>query len=467
MARPGEEAPFALTRSLAERVAGFDPATLSDAAAERAGIAILDTLGVMFAGRDEPAVQALAQMLKASGAMAETPQTRALVFGTAAHALDYDDVAFGGHVSAVIVPAILALLPPVGQGAGIPGRRVLAAYAMGLEAWAEVSTRERTLYHARGGHPTGLLGPIGAAAAAAVILGLDAEGTRNAIATAASIGAGLTVSFGSMTKPFHAGRAAEAGVTAALLAQVGFTGAPDALEAPNGFLAVQSPKGEIDLARPLLMDEGGLRLDHIAPSVKRYPVCYSAHRAVDAAIELHPDYQRLAPEVARIEVLLSPRHAQVLRYRAPQTVPEARFSTEFAVATALVSGGLRPADLSAEGLARADGRAAMGQVVRVLSDRADPVLDGYAAFDQVTLVLRDGRRIASPEITRPLGHADRPMTAEAAQAKARDCLAAAGLAPAYGARLIEAVTRLGEVAPDVSPDGLRIGLQDVLAPDGR
>ncbi len=467
MARPGEEAPFALTRSLAERVAGFDPAALSDAAAERAGIAILDTLGVMFAGRDEPAVRALVQMLKASGAMAETPQTRALVFGTAAHALDYDDVAFGGHVSAVIVPAILALLPPAGQGHAIPGRRVLAAYAMGLEAWAEVSTRERTLYHAKGGHPTGLLGPIGAAAAASVILGLDAERTRNAIATAASIGAGLTVSFGSMTKPFHAGRAAEAGVTAALLAQAGFTGAPDALEAPNGFLAVQSPKGEIDLARPLLMDEGGLRLDHIAPSVKRYPVCYSAHRAVDAAIELHPDYQRLAPDVARIEVLLSPRHSQTLRYRAPETVPEARFSTEYSVAAALLTGGLGLGDLSEAGLDRPAVRAVMAKVVRVLSDRADPVLDGYAAWDQVTLVLEDGRRIQSPEIMRPLGHADRPMTAKAAQAKARDCLAAAGLAPERGASLIEAATRLGEAAPDVSHDGLRIGLQDVLAPERR
>lgn len=426
MATPG----FPLTRDLTAALAGLRPGDLGAAAAQRAQIAFLDTLAVIAAGLSEPAVAALARTLGAEGGAAPahlSARDRALVLGTAAHALDLDDVAFGGHVSAVLVPAILALLPALPQP--VDGRRVLLAYAAGYEAWAEVSSRETTLYHAKGAHPTGLLGPIGAAAAAAQLWQLTAGQTAQALGIAASLGAGLTVNFGTMTKPFHAGRAAEAGVFAADLARHGLTAASDALEAWNGFLQVHSPQGAVDLARPPGLAGGALRLAGIAPSVKRFPVCYAAHRAIDAALALHAAGGFDPDALSRIEILISPRHSATLRYDAPLTVAEARFSLEFAVCTALLTGQVGLAQLQAGWLADPQLRRLMARCARRLSDSADPVLEGFAAFDQVTLHRDGAAPLPSPEVARALGHADLPLNPDQIAAKLADCLAQAGGLP--------------------------------------
>ncbi|MBN9887286.1 MmgE/PrpD family protein [Salipiger abyssi] len=449
----------AVTADLAAALAGLDPTALSPAVAERAQRAFLDTLAVMAPGMGEAPVQAVSRMLAAEGGM-RGARDRALLLGTAAHALDFDDVAFGGHVSAVVVPAILALLPDLRR---IDGRRVLLAYAAGVEAWAEISTRETTLYHARGGHPTGILGPIGAAGAAAVLLALSTAETRNALAIAASAGAGLTVQFGTMTKPVHAGRAAEAGVAAALLARAGLSAAPDAFEAPNGFLPVHSPKGELDLTRPVALRGSGLRLEQAEPSIKRYPICYAAHRSADAAMALHSE---LVPdEIARIEITLSPRHAATLRYDRPETVAEARFSLEFAVCCALLYGKLGLGELTQARLADPALTRLIGCCARRLSDTADPVLDGFAAFDQVSVTLRDGRRIGSPEIRRAAGHADNPIPRPALLAKLSDCFAASGMP--FSAERLDNTLRA--IAGDGDPAALTEMLETLLmraSPDG-
>lgn len=410
---------FPVTQRLAEALTRLRPEDLTAVAESRARIAFLDTVGVTAAGMAEPPVRHLRRVLGCVEQMPQAPRDRALVLGTAAHALDYDDVAFGGHVSAVIVPALLALLPeiPPPDAARLP-----LAYAAGLEAWAEISSREETLYHAKGGHPTGLLGPIGAAGAASVLLRLDSEATRSALAMAASLGAGLTVNFGTMTKPLHAGRAAEAGVLAALLACGGMTAAPDGLEAPNGFLQVHSPGGTPDLSAPVSLEKSLLRLETVSTSVKRFPVCYAAHRPIDAALALHamPDCDLAG--IAGIEITTSPRHAATLRYNDPQTVAEARFSLEFAVCRALQTGRLGLADLAKDALADPALRALTALCTRRLSDKMDPRLDGYAAHDAVTLRMRDGRCLESPKIARPLGHADNPLDGDDLDAKLGDCL---------------------------------------------
>lgn len=409
------DSPVPLTADLARALAHSGAAGLPRQVAARVRIAFLDTLAVIAAGLHDPALGPLAAVLQGG-----TARDRALVLGTAAHALDYDDVAFGGHVSAVIVPAILALLPELPEET--PSSAVVLAYAAGYEVWAEVASRETTLYHARGGHPTGLLGPIGAAAAAASLLRLPPGPFAHALGMAASLGAGLTVSFGTMTKPFHAGRAAEAGVLAALLARNGMTAAPDALEAANGFLRVHSPRGEVDLKRPVFLQGGSFRLESVAPSVKRFPVCYAAHRAIDAALSLHATGGFDAGDLERIVILISPRHSATLRYAQPATVAEARFSVEFAVCTALLAGEVGLRQLTDDWLSDPRLQRLMAICRRALSDRPDPVLEGFAAFDQVTLHPRGKPPVQSPPVTRALGHADRPMTAAGIEAKLADCL---------------------------------------------
>ena len=168
-----------------------------------------------------------------------TPEA-AWINATAAHALDFDDVALRGHPSAVLVPAILA----EGEALGASGAQLATAYVAGYEVWADLAGRDPAQHHEKGWHPTGIFGAIGAAAACASLRRLDAGKAAHAIALGASQSAGLVANFGTMTKPYHAGRAAHAGVISARLAAAGFTASLDALEHPQGFLAATSPTGK-------------------------------------------------------------------------------------------------------------------------------------------------------------------------------------------------------------------------------
>ena len=156
-----------------------------------------------------------------------------LINGTAAQALDFDDATLEGHPSAVLVPVALAVAEEVGAN----GEDILTAMNVaGYEVWAELLRRDSDKYHARGFHPTGLLGTLAAAASAALLYGLNVVQTRHALGIAASFASGLVANFGSMTKPLQTGRAAESGIRAARLAANGYTAADDAIEHPLGFL---------------------------------------------------------------------------------------------------------------------------------------------------------------------------------------------------------------------------------------
>ncbi|HTY79314.1 MAG TPA: MmgE/PrpD family protein, partial [Candidatus Bathyarchaeia archaeon] len=223
-----DPAALPLTQALGSFVADIAFARLPEGAVKTARIGFTDCIGTMIAGSPEPCVQILKKTL-ANGRGGEAslylssercaaPEA-AWINGTAAHALDYDDVGQRGHPSAVLVPAILA----EAEARGASGREMIAAYAAGYEVWAEVASREEGHHHRKGWHPTGILGGIGAAAACAALRGLDAERATHAIALGASQGGGILANFGTMTKPFHAGRAAHAGLMAARLAEAGFT----------------------------------------------------------------------------------------------------------------------------------------------------------------------------------------------------------------------------------------------------
>ena len=159
----------------------------------------------------------------------------ALANGTAAHALDYDDMCFVSlaHPSAPLVPAALAAAELAGQS----GRAALDAYVVGFEVECLLGRRLQPRHYQRGWHPTSTLGTIGSAAAASRLFGLDAGTTAHALAIAASQASGLKENFGTMIKPLHAGLAAQNGITAALLAQRGLTGSELAIDGPQGYLS--------------------------------------------------------------------------------------------------------------------------------------------------------------------------------------------------------------------------------------
>jgi 2-methylcitrate dehydratase PrpD len=211
----------------------------------RAATALLDTVGVTLAGALEPASRAVQDVIAAEGgdactvlgsALRSTAPGAALANGTAAHALDYDDMCFVSlaHPSAPLVPALLA----AGELSGASGSAILDAYVMGFEVEARLGRVMNPRHYQRGWHCTSTLGAIGAAAAASRVMGLDAGRTCHALAIAASEASGLKENFGTMVKPLHAGLAARDGVLAALLARSGLTASERALDGPQGFLQV-------------------------------------------------------------------------------------------------------------------------------------------------------------------------------------------------------------------------------------
>ena len=249
----------------------------------------------MVAGAHDPAPQLLRRGLMPqpgpaslyfSGEGAAAPEA-AWINGTAGHALDYDDVGCRGHVSTVLLPAILAEAETLGAS----GREMFAAYVAGYETWAELARRDPGHHHVKGWHPTGIFGAIGAGAACAGLRRLSPEQATMAVALAASQAGGIMANFGTMTKPFHAGRAAHAGVVAARLAGLGFTAAADALEHPQGFLSAVSPEGKADREGPVPPLGTEWQIVRQGISIKKYPACYCTHRALDGMLELlarHP-----------------------------------------------------------------------------------------------------------------------------------------------------------------------------------
>ena len=226
--------------------------------------------------------------------------------------------------------------------------------------------------------------------------------------------------FGPMPKPSHAGRAAHAGVGSARLAEKGFTAALDALEHPQGFLAAVSPAGRMDLDSAI--EAGSVwKLARSGLSVKKYPLCFCTHRALDGMLDLLQAGKVDADQVRRVTVSTSRRNATILRNHAPQTGLEAKFSMEFAMASAVIAGRAGLSELSDAFVRRPEVQALMQRVAVKPDDRMDP-LTGYAIYDEVTLETEGGAPARSMRITKVRGGPDLPLSREELWAKFEDCL---------------------------------------------
>ena len=422
---------MSLTRDLGRFVADAAFARLPAKAIDVARIGFIDCIATMIAGARDPAPQLLRRALQPTGGEASlyfsgeraTAPEAAWINGTAGHALDYDDVAsLRGHPSTVLVPAIIA----EGEALGASGRDMLAAYVAGYETWAELAWRDPGHHHRKGWHPTGIFGPIGAAAACASLRRLDAPRTAHALALAASQSSGIMANFGTMTKPFHAGRSAHSGLFAARLAEIGFTASPDALEHPQGFLSAVSPAGEVDRETPAQGLGEEWKIVKYRLGIKKYPACYCTHRALDAMLELLARRPLRPEEIKKITVSLSDTHALILRNHEPQTGLEAKFSIEFAMAAAVIARRAGLGEYNDGFVQRPEVQALMRKVGIETNRNYDPEVSGASVWDQVRIDLADGGSIESEKVSRAKGHADRPLTEAELFEKFRGCLDAGG-----------------------------------------
>lgn len=418
-----------LTHDLAAFVAETTYGRLPAAAIDVVCLGFTDCVGTMVAGRSDPAVRIAEYVFLPSAGEGDAhlylgpgrapAPTAALLNGTAAHVLDYDDVALLGHPSAALVPAILA----EAQELDVSGEAMVAAYVAGYEVWAELLSREGKGYRGKGWHPTAVFGSVAAAAACASLRGLTAQDCAHALAIAASRAGGLSANFGSMTKPLHVGQAAQSGVVAARLASAGMTGSSDVFEHPQGFLSAISPSGGPDREAPARDLGVTWRIVERGLSVKRYPVCYGVHRLIDAVLDLRQRHVFDLAEIDEIDVEMSVAQDLMVRHRAPETALQAKFSAEFAMAAALVVGQVGLAELTDAFVQRQDVRDLIARVRRTTHETYDPDLPDYGPHDSVRIRLKDGRLMESDKVRRPRGHVSNPLTSDELRTKFRDCVA--------------------------------------------
>ncbi len=396
---------------------------------EAAKLPIIDCLGVTVAGMEDPASRITAEWAETMGCaplstifrgfIQSSPAWAAMANGTAAHALDYDDVSFSmmGHPSVALVPAIVALA----EAESLGGADCLLAYVLGLEVAAKVGQALGGNPYMIGWHQTSTLGVIGASASCAKLLRLDEEKTAHALGISCSLANGIRANFGTMTKPLHAGMAAMNGVIAAQLASRGFTSNPDSLFGENGFAQAFSADKE---RREQLKDSLGNPYEIITPglSFKPYPCCRGPQGAIDAALEVRAKAMEEKgkidhKEIEKIECRVPEWLRGVVVYHQPQTGLEGKFSLEFCVSAAIL-----------------DGKVGVGQFTdeRV---RAQDIVETIAKFDwqdlqgeygsaftsEVTLTMKDGSAF-STRVEKPLGEPGNPMSDEQVYDKYLECV---------------------------------------------
>jgi 2-methylcitrate dehydratase PrpD len=339
----------------------------------------------------------------------------ASVNAIAGHALDFDDNCNAGfvHGSVVIWPAALA----VAQLGDLPGARLLAAFVVGAEcqyALAELLTRS---VYDQGWWTTGLLGTLGACAAACHGLGLDAERTAHAMGIALAGSGGLKAGFGTDAKTLMAGRASEAGVLAALLAAQGCSGPLDIVEHPRG-LAAMFAGAEVTPIKGLGCD---WKLLSPGVDIKRIPVCLSSHAAVDALGEIMASQRLGVSDIRQIVCDVPALVVQNLTHDLPTTPQHAQFSMPFALACSSVTGDLTLDSLSQATLEDPQIQALMRRIGMHTSARWTDALLGTAPEGAwVKVLTHDGRRFEG-FCARHRGSSSQPLTADELRGKFAQC----------------------------------------------
>jgi len=363
-----------------------------------------------------------------------TMRAAALINGAAAHTTEVDDIYRDGiyHPGAPTIPAALALA----QAHGASGAQFLRAVVVGYE----ISTRIGAAMgraHYKYWHNTGTIGCFGACAAAAELLGLDAARFAHALATVTTFSAGLQQSFrmDSMSKPMHAGRAAEAGLTAALAAREGVTGSLDVIEGEAGYGKAMSDGPDWDKALSTL----GRDFHITRMTFKNHTCCGHTFAAIDGALALKAKMGLAAKDIQRVRVGTYKAALDVAGYEEPCTAAEGRFSLKYVVATALTHGSVRFAAFEPDRL----GNAATRDLMRRVDVAVDPQLD--AAFPaqraaRVAIESRDGRREEFLQPTR-IGDPDAPLQDAQLDAKYLE-LAGPVLGEAKAKELLDRLWRL-------------------------
>jgi 2-methylcitrate dehydratase PrpD len=398
---------------------------------------IVDGLAVMLAGSTQEAGRILHDQVR--GTDTRTIATvfgprpfmtgsaaAALVNGTAGHALDWDDTQLAtsadrifGLLTHPTMPPLVAALA-VGEPRKISGPRFLEAFLTGFEVECKIAEAIHPSHYKKGFHSSGTIGTFGAAVAAAKLLELDAVQTAHMLAIAASSASGIRVSFGSMTKPLHVGRAAQNGVTAAELAARGFTGGKDALDPPWGFFQTFSHGEGYDPERIIPVLGNPHTIVWPGVSIKPYPCGVLGHPTMDAMRRLVLKHDVKPGEIAAVRVRAGSNILNPLRYPIATNELEAKFCPAFMVSAIALRRKAGIHEFNDEFVQSAPVQALMRKVERIL----DPEIEakGWEKIrSTVEVDLVDGRRLVEHADERYRGGPDLPFTRDELYEKWSDC----------------------------------------------
>jgi 2-methylcitrate dehydratase PrpD len=412
--RAETEAGKEVTRTLARYIVSAKPSDLSPAVRKEAARTLLNWVGCTLGGsRHETVSIAISALAPFSGPAQASILGRkerldilntALINGISSHVLDYDDT----HTHNIIHPAgpVISAILPLSEQRPVTGSDFVNALAIGVDVECRIGNSVYPKHYDAGWHITGTAGVFGAAAASGKLLGLSEQQMLWALGLAATQPVGLQEMFGSMTKSFHPGRAAQNGLTAALLASKNFTSSEQSLEAKYGWVNVVSTAHNYDDITKKLGESSEL----LKNTYKPFACGVVMHATIDGCIQLRNENKLTAEDISSVELKVHPLVMQLTSKKTPQTGLEGKFSIYHAASVALVEG--------AGGIDQFSDRAVRDRTIASLRDRVSTTVDSSLHEDQVriTLTRKNGGRLEK-FVEHAVGSLDHPMSDNDLEAK--------------------------------------------------
>lgn len=435
---------------------------------------ILDGLGLIIAGARQPCTRiAMEHCLESGGSgqatiLGEKPvrapaETAALINGTAGHAMDWDDTQLSstpdrvyGLLTHPTIPPLAAALAVAEKIGNVSGRQFLTAFVAGFEVECKIAEAIFPSHYKNGFHSSGTIGTFGAAVAAGKLMDLSALQFRHLLGIATSMGSGIRVNFGTMTKPLHVGRAAQNGVTAALLAARGFEADPDGLDGPWGYFKVTGGGFDLDkiqgqLGNPFSIVKPGV-------SIKPYPCGVVAHPSMDAMLAVMVENDLKPEDIDNVVLYAGSNILNPIRYEIATNELEAKFCMPFLMTAMIVSRKAGVREFTDAFVNSPEVQAMMRRVKTQFDEEIEA--KGFDKIrSRVEVSLKNGQIITREADERYRGGPDYPLTDTELQEKFTDC---AGYLLSADTRL-----RLFETVAQLETPGNFARLIDILVtPEG-
>lgn len=421
---------------------------------------VLDGIGLALAGAASECGGIAHRYLEGLGIVAEGGSTvigsslrlparfAAFANGLAIHADDYDDTQLAvakdrvygllTHPTAPALPPVLALAERDHRS----GADLMLAYQVGVEVECKVAEAILPRHYQHGFHSTATCGSIGAAAGAAKLLGLPREAVRRAISIGATQAGGLRENFGTMTKPFHAGRAAENGVVAAEIAALGFTASPNGLEADRGFFRAAGGGFSAEMIEGKLGAPWTFHFPGV--SIKPHPSGSLTHPGMAVMMELIEEHDIRPERVKRVAVGTNHNMPNALIHHSPKNELQAKFSMEFCMAILLLERKAGLEQFTDDVVNRSDVQAMIRKVHFGVHPEAEA-----AGFDKMTTIIEielDDGSLVKGRADFGKGSPANPMSDEELSEKFRQCAAWGGLDRERTKAVLDLVWRIEELS---------------------